>query len=54
MEGIPGRHGLTQERVESYLRYRVEILRFIEQRFRQAFASSTGDRVLLPWHAGPQ
>ena len=30
-----GLHNLTQERVESYLRYRVEILRFIEQRFRQ-------------------
>jgi hypothetical protein len=28
-------HGLTTERVESYLRYRVEILRFIELRFRQ-------------------
>jgi len=28
-------HELTQERVETYLRYRLEILRFIEQRFRQ-------------------
>jgi hypothetical protein len=28
-------HGLTEERVESYLRFRLEILRFIEQRFRQ-------------------
>ena len=28
-------HGLTPERVEAYLRYRLEILRFIEQRFRQ-------------------
>jgi hypothetical protein len=28
-------HGLTEERVETSLRYRVEILRFIEQRFRQ-------------------
>jgi len=28
-------HSLTQERVEAYLRYRVEILRFVEQRFRQ-------------------
>jgi hypothetical protein len=28
-------HGLTPKRVESYLRYRVQILRFIEQRFRQ-------------------
>jgi peptidyl-prolyl cis-trans isomerase SurA len=28
-------HGLTPERVASYLRYRIEILRFIELRFRQ-------------------
>src|SRR6185437_12575674 len=28
-------HGLTQYRVEAYLRNRMEILRFIEQRFRQ-------------------
>jgi hypothetical protein len=28
-------HHLTPERVESYLRYRLEILRFIERRFRQ-------------------
>jgi peptidyl-prolyl cis-trans isomerase SurA len=28
-------HGLTAERVESYLRYRLQILAFIEQRFRQ-------------------
>ena len=28
-------HGLTPQRVESYLRYRVQILRFIELRFRQ-------------------
>ena len=27
--------GLTEERVATYLRYRVEILRFIEERFRQ-------------------
>ena len=27
-------HGLTEERVESYLRYRLQILRFIEQRFQ--------------------
>ena len=30
-----GAHGLTPKRVEVYLRYRVQILRFIEQRFRQ-------------------
>ena len=28
-------HGLTQQRVESYLRNRIEILKFIEIRFRQ-------------------
>jgi hypothetical protein len=28
-------HSLTQERVESYLRFRLEILAFIERRFRQ-------------------
>jgi hypothetical protein len=28
-------HGLTAERVDSYLRFRLEILRFVEQRFRQ-------------------
>jgi hypothetical protein len=28
-------HGLASERVEAYLRYRLEILAFIEQRFRQ-------------------
>jgi peptidyl-prolyl cis-trans isomerase SurA len=27
-------HGLTEERVESYLRYRLQIRRFIEQRFQ--------------------
>jgi hypothetical protein len=33
-------HGLTAGRVQSYLRYRVEILRFIEQRFRQGIRVS--------------
>jgi hypothetical protein len=33
-------NGLTSERVEAYLRYRVEILRFIEQRFRQGIRIS--------------
>lgn len=28
-------HALTEQRVEAYLRYRLEILNFIEQRFRQ-------------------
>jgi hypothetical protein len=36
-------NGLTQERVESYLRYRIEILRFIEQRFRQGIGISPQD-----------
>jgi peptidyl-prolyl cis-trans isomerase SurA len=33
-------HGLTIERVEAYLRYRLEILGFIEQRFRQGIQIS--------------
>jgi len=33
-------HGLTPARVESYLRYRLEILAFIEQRFRQGIQIS--------------
>ena len=33
-------HGLTQERVKTYLRYRLEILSFIEQRFRQGIQIS--------------
>jgi peptidyl-prolyl cis-trans isomerase SurA len=33
-------HGLTPERVETYLRYRLEILRFIEQRFREGIQIS--------------
>ena len=33
-------HGLTIERVEAYLRYRLEILSFIEQRFRQGIQIS--------------
>jgi hypothetical protein len=33
-------HGLTAERAEAYLRYRLEILRFIEQRFRQGIQIS--------------
>jgi hypothetical protein len=33
-------NGLTAERVEAYLRYRLEILRFIEQRFRQGIQIS--------------
>jgi hypothetical protein len=33
-------HDLTPERVESYMRYRLEILRFIERRFRQGIQIS--------------
>ena len=33
-------HGLTPQRVENYLRYRLEILGFIEQRFRQGIQIS--------------
>jgi peptidyl-prolyl cis-trans isomerase SurA len=31
-------HGLTQKHVETYARYRLEILRFIERRFRQGIS----------------
>jgi hypothetical protein len=33
-------HGLTADQVETYLRYRLEILSFIEQRFRQGISIS--------------
>jgi hypothetical protein len=48
------RHDLTPERVAAYMRYRVEILRFIELRFRQGIRISQQDiqayydKVLLP------
>jgi peptidyl-prolyl cis-trans isomerase SurA len=47
-------HGLAPERVESYLRYRVQILRFIELRFRQGIRIPQQDiqayynQMLLP------
>jgi peptidyl-prolyl cis-trans isomerase SurA len=50
-------HGLTQERVTAYVRYRVEILRFIEQRFRQGIRISPQEietyyrGTLLPQYA---
>ena len=50
-------HGLTPERVESYLRYRLEILSFIEQRFRQGIQISPQQvdsyyhDILLPQYA---
>ena len=50
-------HGLTQERVQAYMRYRVEILRFIEQRFRQGIRISPQEietyyrGTLLPQYA---
>lgn len=37
------RHGLTQRRVESYVRGRMEILRFIEMRFKQGIQISQQD-----------
>jgi hypothetical protein len=50
-------HGLTEEGVETYLRYRLEILRFIEQRFRQGVSISPEEiaayyhDTLLPQYA---
>jgi peptidyl-prolyl cis-trans isomerase SurA len=50
-------HGLTPERVESYLRYRLEILSFIERRFRQGIQISPQEisayytETLLPQYA---
>jgi hypothetical protein len=50
-------HGLTPKRVESYLRYRVQILRFIEQRFRQGIRITPEEidayyrQTLLPQYA---
>jgi parvulin-like peptidyl-prolyl isomerase len=50
-------HGLTLERVESYLRYRIQILRFIELRFRQGIRISEQEietyyrETLLPQYA---
>jgi len=42
-------HGLTEERVEAYLRYRLEILRFIEMRFRQGIQISP-QQINLYYH----
>jgi hypothetical protein len=50
-------HGLTPKRVESYLRYRVQILRFIELRFRQGIRIAPEEidkyyrETLLPQYA---
>lgn len=50
-------HGLTQEQVESYLRSRMEILRFIELRFRQGIRITPEEiqsyytKTLLPQYA---
>jgi len=47
-------HGLTASQVETYLRYRLEILSFIEQRFRQGISISPEEiqtyytRTLIP------
>lgn len=50
-------HGLTPKQVESYLRSRIEILRFIEQRFRQGIRIAPEEiqsyykKTLLPQYA---
>jgi hypothetical protein len=50
-------HGLAPERVEAYLRYRIQILRFIELRFRQGILISPEEietyyrNTLLPQYA---
>jgi hypothetical protein len=50
-------HGLTPERVQAYLRYRIEILRFIEERFRQGIQIPQPDiqayyeKTLVPQYA---
>jgi hypothetical protein len=50
-------HGLTPDRVESYMRLRLEILRFIEERFRQGIRIPQEDiakyyrQTLLPQYA---
>jgi hypothetical protein len=50
-------HELTAERVDTYLRYRLQILRFIEQRFRQGIRIAPEDiktyyhQTLLPQYA---
>jgi peptidyl-prolyl cis-trans isomerase SurA len=50
-------HGLSPERVRSYLRFRLEILRFIEQRFRQGIRIAPEEiqayyrETLLPQYA---
>jgi hypothetical protein len=50
-------HGLLPERVETYLRFRLQILRFIEQRFRQGIRIAPEEietyyrKELLPQYA---
>jgi peptidyl-prolyl cis-trans isomerase SurA len=51
-------HGLTPQRVETYTRHRLEILRFIEQRFRQGIGAISQQQIaayyndtLLPQYA---
>ena len=50
-------HGLTPDRVQTYMRHRIEILRFIEERFRQGIQISQQQietyyqKVLLPQYA---
>lgn len=56
-EAFLARQGLTERRVEAYFRYRMEILRFIEQRFRpgtritQAQIETYYRNTLLPQYA---
>jgi hypothetical protein len=49
-KGFLSTHGLAQERVEDYLRYRLQILRFIEQRFRQGI-SIPADEIDTYYHS---
>jgi hypothetical protein len=50
-------HGLTPERVQTYLRYRIQILRFVEERFRLGIRISPEEiqayyrETLLPQYA---
>jgi hypothetical protein len=56
-EAFLAAHALTEEHVEAYIRYRLEILRFIEQRFRQGIEISQQQvddyyhRILVPQYA---
>ena len=55
--GFLAEHALTEARVENYVRERIEVLAFIEQRFRQGIRVTTEEtenyykRTLLPQYA---